>query len=542
MSALTHPLAPLLAPRSLALVGASPRPGSNGHGMIVAARSCGFEGALYLVNPRYDEIEGEPCYPSLDALPETPEHASIMLANERVEAAIDAAIAAGAKAATIFASCYLESDTSPRLLERLKHKAREAGLKICGGNGMGFYNRVHKVRCVMDDEPREEPGPVALISHSGSIFSALSNNDGRLRFNLTVSPGQEIATSAAEYMDFALELPSTRVIGLFLETIRDPEGFIAAAEKAAARDIPIVAIKVARTEQSARFAVSHSGAIAGDDSAYDAVFERYGVLRCDDVDAFFATCQLLSQPWRVGPGGIAAITDSGGERELLVDCADAAGVRFARIDARTRRRLEERLEYGLQPENPLDAWGTGRDYGGIFRDCMGALLDDPDTALGVWVTDMRDGDSFREPFVEDAPSPTSRCSRAWARASPPSATSSRSAMRASASRRSRRRRPMRRSSRVGASASRPALHSTRPRATHCCGISACRRRRPRSSRTRAPPAPQPRSSASRWYSRRPCPASRTSPTWAGWRWIWPMRVQWRAPTPRSQRAWDRAFS
>jgi acyl-CoA synthetase (NDP forming) len=403
MSALTHPLAPLLAPRSLALVGASPRPGSNGHGMIVAARSCGFEGALYLVNPRYDEIEGEPCYPSLDALPETPEHASIMLANERVEAAIDAAIAAGAKAATIFASCYLESDTSPRLLERLKHKAREAGLKICGGNGMGFYNRVHKVRCVMDDEPREEPGPVALISHSGSIFSALSNNDGRLRFNLTVSPGQEIATSAAEYMDFALELPSTRVIGLFLETIRDPEGFIAAAEKAAARDIPIVAIKVARTEQSARFAVSHSGAIAGDDSAYDAVFERYGVLRCDDVDAFFATCQLLSQPWRVGPGGIAAITDSGGERELLVDCADAAGVRFARIDARTRRRLEERLEYGLQPENPLDAWGTGRDYGGIFRDCMGALLDDPDTALGVWVTDLRDDDAFREPFIEDVP-------------------------------------------------------------------------------------------------------------------------------------------
>jgi acyl-CoA synthetase (NDP forming) len=403
MSALTHPLAPLLAPRSLALVGASPRAGSNGHGMIAAARSCGFEGALYLVNPRYDEIEGEPCYPSLDALPETPEHASIMLANERLEAAIDAAIAAGVKAATIFASGYLENDTSPRLLERIKHKAREAGLKICGGNGMGFYNRVHKVRCAMDDEPREEPGPVTLISHSGSMFSALSSNDGRLRFNLTVSPGQEVATNAAEYMDFALELPGTRVIGLFLETIRDPEGFIAAAEKAAARDIPIVAIKVARTEQSARFAVSHSGAIAGDDAAYDAVFERYGVLRCDDVDEFFATCQLLSQPWRVGPGGIAAITDSGGERELLTDCADAAGVRFARIDERTRVRLEERLEYGLQPENPLDAWGTGRDYAGIFRDCMGALLDDPDTALGVWVTDLRDGDRFREPFLEDVP-------------------------------------------------------------------------------------------------------------------------------------------
>jgi acyl-CoA synthetase (NDP forming) len=403
MTTSKHPLAPLLAPRSLALVGASPRAGSYGHGMIEAARSCGFEGALYRVNPRYDEIDGEPCYPSLEALPETPDHAAIMLANERVESAIDAAIAAGVKAATLFASCYLEGDANPPLLQRLKHKAREAGLQVCGGNGMGFYNRVHKVRCAMVDGPREEPGSVALIAQSGSIFSALSGNDGRLRFNLTVSPGQEVTTSAADYMDFALELPGTRTIGLFLETIRNPDAFVAAAEKAVARDIPIVAIKVARTEQSARFAVSHSGAIAGDDAAYDAVFERYGVLRCDDVDEFFATCQLLSQPWRVGPGGIAALTDSGGERELLADHADAAGVPFARIEERTRKRLAERLEYGLEPENPLDAWGTGIDYGGIFRDCMAALLDDPDTALGVWVTDLRDNDLFRGPFIEDAP-------------------------------------------------------------------------------------------------------------------------------------------
>ncbi|HEY5656881.1 MAG TPA: acetate--CoA ligase family protein, partial [Myxococcota bacterium] len=108
-------------------------------------------------------------------------------------------------------------------------------------------------------------------------------------------------------------------------------------------------------------------------------------------------------PWRVGSGGIAAITDSGGERELLTDHAEAAGVRFAQIDARTRQRLEARLEYGLKPENPLDAWGTGKDYRGIFSDCMAALLDDPDTALGVWVTDLRDEDRFREPFVEEAP-------------------------------------------------------------------------------------------------------------------------------------------
>ena len=403
MSPSNHPLAPLLAPRSLALVGASPRPGSEGHGMIAAAKSCGYEGALYCVNPRYDAIDDERCYASLKDLPEVPQHVVVMLANERVEAAVDDAIAAGAEAVTIFASCYLEGDREPPLLERLKDKTREAGLLTCGGNGMGFYNREHKVRCAMVDGPRQSPGPVALITQSGSIFTALSNNDGRLKFNLTVSPGQEIATTAADFVDFALDLPTTRVVGLFLETIRNPTAFVAAAEKAAARNVPIVAIKAARTEQSAKFAASHSGAIAGDDSAYDAFFEHCGVLRCEDVDELFATCQLLSQPWRVGPGGIAAITDSGGEREHLVDCADALSLDFAAISERTRERLASLLDYGLAPENPLDAWGTGKNYGSVFCDSMTALLDDPNAALGIWVTDLRDIDSFRGPFVEGAP-------------------------------------------------------------------------------------------------------------------------------------------
>jgi acetate---CoA ligase (ADP-forming) len=405
----THRLAPLLAPRSMAMVGASPRAGSYGNGMIQAARSCGYEGALYLVNPRYDAIDGLPCYPALRALPEVPEHVVLMLANERLEAALAQAIEAGVPAATIFASGYLEGDREPPLLERMKAMTREAGMLVCGGNGMGFYNRVHKVRCALVDGRSEPAGPVTLITQSGSILSALSNNDGRLQYNLSVSPGQEIATSAADYMDFALELPGTRVVALFLETIRNPEAFIAAATKARDRDIAVVVVKVARSEQAARFATSHSGAIAGNDAAYDALFERYGVLRCDDVPELFATCQLLSQPWRVRAGGIAAVTDSGGERELLVDHAEAAGVRFAAISERTRERLAARLEYGLAAENPLDAWGTGKDYRGIFRDCMAALQDDPDTALGVWVTDLRDNDRFRGPFVEEAPGMAAGC-------------------------------------------------------------------------------------------------------------------------------------
>jgi acyl-CoA synthetase (NDP forming) len=399
---MSHRLDPLLRPRSLALVGASPRPDTYGHRMIGACLDAGFEGEVFLVNPNYDEIEGRPCYRSLMDLPRPVEHTVLMVANARLEQVLAVAIEVGAQAATIFASGYLDDGRTPPLWRRLQGLARAAGVAICGGNGSGFYNREAKVRCQMWGGEPEEPGPVALISQSGSAWAAMVNNDGRLRFNLSVSSGQEITTDVAAYMDYALDMAFTRAIGLFVETARDPEAFIAVLGKAAERDVPVVVVKVARTETSKRFAISHSGAIVGDDSAYDAVFERYGVLRVDDLDELMATLQLLSTGRRPRPGCLVAITDSGGEREQLVDVASGQDVAFAEIEASTRTRLSERLEFGLEPENPLDAWGTGHDYAGIFHDCMAALMGDPAAAAGLWIADLRDRTPYHQGYVEAA--------------------------------------------------------------------------------------------------------------------------------------------
>ncbi len=400
-----HYLQPLLAPRSLALVGASPKVGTFGNGMIRACVNAGFGGELSLVNPRYDEVEDRPCHASLTSLPGPIDHAVLNVANARLEGLFDEAIAAGVKAVTIFASGYLEGDSDPPLLARLKQKAKAASLQVCGGNGSGFYNRVDRVHCTLGEGDRggAEVGSVALISQSGSVYMGLLQTDGRLAFNFSVSSGQEISTTAADYLDFALELDSTRVVGLFLETIRDPAGFIAAARKAAERDIAVVVVKAARTPESAAMAVSHSGALAGNDDAHDAIFDRYGVIRCDDMAEFIATLQVMSAPRRPVAGGLAAITDSGGEREHLTDLAAKTGLPFAAIGPETTRQLTDRLEYGLDPVNPLDAWGTGHDYPGIFHDCMTALLADPATGYGLWVADIRDGEKFRTVFTENAP-------------------------------------------------------------------------------------------------------------------------------------------
>jgi acetate---CoA ligase (ADP-forming) len=396
-----HRLAKLLAPCAIALVGASPKLDSVGNGMIRGLRGGGFTGRVYAINPNYQEIDGIPCFRSLAELPERVDHALLGVANARLEAAMADAVAAGIPAATILASGYLEGDGNPPLTKRMAALAREAGMAVCGGNGMGFYNNEAGVRlCGFPPPDWIASGPIALISHSGSAFSALVHNDRRFGYCLAVSAGQELVTTAADYLDYALRMPSTRVVGLFLEAIRDPAGFLAGLALAHERDIPVVALKVGRTPESAALALSHSGALVGDDAVQRAVFRRHGVVEVEDLDEFANALLLFSQPRRLARGGLATMHDSGGERELLVDLAAAKGVPFARINAATRETLARRLDYGLEPINPLDAWGTGHDYQGIFGDCMSALLADPDTAIGALCVETRTGKALHEGYAE----------------------------------------------------------------------------------------------------------------------------------------------
>jgi acyl-CoA synthetase (NDP forming) len=389
---MAHPLDPLLAPRSIAFVGASIRPESPGNSMVRMPLLAGFRGALYPVNPAYETVEGLACHPSLSALPEQVDHVVLGVANAKLEAALEEAIAHGAKAVTIFASGLVQGLEDGVLARRIGDRAKEAGIALCGGNGMGFYNLDRNLRVVAFSSALDmRRGPITLIAQSGSAFGALSHNDRRLGFNLSVSSGGEWATTAADYLDWALEQETTGAVGLFLETVRDPTSFVAALRKATARNIPVVVLKVGRTPESAAMALSHTGALAGSDAAYEALFDAHGVIRVDDEDELAATLLLLSHPRKARAGGLAAMHDSGGEREMMVDINAGIGVPFARISHSTSERLAERLDPGLPPINPLDAWGTGADPETNFADLMSTLVADEDAAMGVLFADIRDG-------------------------------------------------------------------------------------------------------------------------------------------------------
>ena len=398
----------MLEARSVAVVGASVKEGSLGRQMLVELDRGGFDGAVYPVNPSYDQVLGRPCFPSIAEVPEPVDLAILGVANARIERAMREVAEAGAASVVTFSSLFEESPPepgAPPLAERVAAIAREHGMALCGGNGMGFLNVEAKLRATGFPTPDDlRPGPVTFLSHSGSAFAAFAFNDRGIGFNLVVSSGHEIVTTMDEYLSYALGLDSTKVVALLLETVRRPDAFVAGLGEAAEKGIPVFALKVGRTEGSKQMVVAHSGALAGEHGAYEAVFDAFGVHECRDLEELADAVELFSSTRRAETGrGIASVHDSGGERALFVDLATDTGVPLSEISGETRARIAEVLDPGLVPENPLDAWGTGIDADRIFRESLLALHDDPDTAAVALVVDLtRQGEPLDEGYLQIA--------------------------------------------------------------------------------------------------------------------------------------------
>ena len=395
----------MLEPRSVAVVGASIKQGSLGASMMRELRRGGFEGSVYPVNPGYDDVDGYRCYPSIGEVPEPVDLAILGVANARIEQALSDAAAAGAGSAVTFSSLHEEPGDGPDLKQRLRAIAVEHGMPMCGGNGMGFVNVGSKTRAVGFETPDDlRSGPVTFISHSGSAFSALSFSDRGIGFNLLVSSGQEVVTTMDAYMGYALDLETTRVLALLLETVRDPEAFRAQLARADEQGVVVLALKVGRSAASQAMVTAHSGALAGEHGVYEALFDEYGVHEMRTLDELADTIELFASPRRVfGGSGIASVHDSGGERAMVVDLAGELGVPFADVRAETIARIEDTLDPGMESANPLDAWGTGIDGDRIFRDAFAAFREDPEVSVSVFCIDLTlQGEPYDQGYLQIA--------------------------------------------------------------------------------------------------------------------------------------------
>ena len=382
-------LDPMLNARSVVIVGASERVGSVGDQTIRQLISGGFSGDVFAVNPRYQQVHGLNSWPSLELIESPVDLVVLAVANEHLESEMAKAAEIGARSVAIFASCHGTASDGESLRERLKTIADDAGIPICGGNGMGFLNVEKGLRICGFYQPDDlRPGRVAFLSHSGSLFSAMLHNRREIRFNLVVSTGLEINTTMDAYMRWALGLDSTRVLALFLETIRDPAGFRAALTEADDKDVPVVALKVGASAHGQEAVATHSEALAGDDAVYQALFDAHGVHRVWSMDEMADTVELFASGRRASAAGMGAVHDSGGERALLIDTADRVGVALPELGNVATSRLAKVLDPGLEPANPVDAWGTGREAEDVFVECLSAVSDDPSIGAVVFCVDL----------------------------------------------------------------------------------------------------------------------------------------------------------
>jgi acyl-CoA synthetase (NDP forming) len=255
---------------------------------------------------------------------------------------------------------------------------------------MGFVNVARGLRAVGYIEPDPAPaGPVALITHSGSVFSTMLRADRRFGFSLVVSSGQELVTTAAAYARYALQLDETKVLALVLEAIRDPAGLTAALAAALTKDVPVVLLSVGESQAGQRLIEAHSGALAAADGAWEALAGAYGLHRVHDLAELADTLELFASGRRCrGKTGIATVHDSGLERAHTADLAAELGVPFAPLSPATQERLAATIDPGHLPGNPLDVWATGRDTEPLFAECLAALAADPQVAVVALAVDL----------------------------------------------------------------------------------------------------------------------------------------------------------
>ena len=372
----------LLRPRSVAVIGASSDAARTSGRPIAYLQKHGYPGKIYPVNPKNETIAGLPCYADVASLPEAPDVGMVLLGAERSIAAVRELARRGAGAAIVLASGFQE--TGAEGASRQQQLREAAGdMPLLGPNTIGLVNLTDGITLSatgaleMDDL---SAGSIAVVSQSGGVLgSLLSRAASRgIGFSTLVSTGNEADLDVSDFIDVLLDDPATSVIALYIEGLRKPAAFRAAALRAARLGKPIVAFKVGRSESGARSAVSHTGALAGADSMYDALFAQTGVIRAQtfadllDVPAALCTGRRLRGP------RIAILTSTGGAGTLVADSCGMAGLDTPAPDAGTAARLDA-LQTGdeaVLSRNPIDLTLAGLKPD-LLRGALDTLLASP---------------------------------------------------------------------------------------------------------------------------------------------------------------------
>ncbi|WP_431206235.1 acetate--CoA ligase family protein [Bradyrhizobium betae] len=359
------PIERLIRPRSVAIIGASADPGKTAGRPVSYLRKHGFAGKIYPVNPKVADIGGLTCYPDIASLPEVPDVGIVLLGAERAHIAVRQLSEKGAAAAIVLASGYTETGADGA--ERQKQLMEAAGsMRLLGPNTIGLVNLTDNIvlsasgALAMDHFPL---GAIGLVSQSGGILGALLSRAAARGVGLSklVSTSNEADLELADFIDFLADDSATGVIALYIEAIRNPARFRQAVLRARRAGKPVVAFKIGRSEAGAKAAVSHTGALAGSDRMYDALFRQLGVIRAKTFDDLLDIPAALAARRKLSGRRVAILTSTGGAGTIVSDSLGVAGFATPAPDTETSAQLRS-LQSGSHAtldRNPIDVTLAG---------------------------------------------------------------------------------------------------------------------------------------------------------------------------------------
>lgn len=378
MNGISH----LMRPQSVAVIGASADASKTAGRPVAYLKKHGFAGTLYPVNPRYDAIDGLTCYPDVASLPAAPDVGIVLLGAERAHLAVGELAKRGARAAIVLASGYAE--TGAQGAQRQAQLLEAAGsMRLLGPNTIGLVNLTDGITLSASGALETDgllAGRIGVVSQSGGILGALLSRAAASGIGLSklVSTSNEADLDMADFIDYLVDDEATSVIALYMEAVRHPERFRAAALRARQAGKPVVAFKIGRSESGARSAVSHTGALAGSDRMYDALFRQTGVIRAGT----FADLLDLPNALSVGrsPAGkrVAILTSTGGAGTLVADSLGVAGFETPPPDETTAARLRalQTGDHAVLDRNPIDVTLAGLQPE-LLRGAIRTLLESP---------------------------------------------------------------------------------------------------------------------------------------------------------------------
>jgi acetate---CoA ligase (ADP-forming) len=374
-------IAHLLAPRSVAIVGASSDPGRIGGRPVRYYRQARFAGRLYPINPNRDEVQGYRAYPTIDSVPEPIDLAVIAIPAAQVAASIEQCARKGAKAAVVFSAGFAEIGPQGVALQReLLGVASRCGVRLLGPNCLGLFNARIGHFATFSSFPESGlpvPGGVGLVTQSGAYGThvLMQARARRIGVNVWVSTGNEVDLDVAALIEALANDADTDVIACYLEGVRHAPTLMSALGTAHAARKPVILMKVGRSAVGAEAAASHTASLAGSDAVFDAALRSYGVERVDTTERFLDLTYAASRARLPRGNRLGIITISGGAGVLMADAAEAEGLEVPPLSIAAQRQLLAANPLG-SPRNPVDVTGQALNNVDLIRQHVAAIVDD----------------------------------------------------------------------------------------------------------------------------------------------------------------------